>query len=812
MSQPAHAQDSGPQHADEAPTAAPSPRQAPRLLHPVTPRYPDEALPEGLTGVITVRVTVGVDGTVTEATWLSGGPEVFVEPALEAARALLFEPATVGGAPVATSLPATFAFAPPVTEEAPETFDVASGEIVVEADRGLAATETHAVVTLGQAELERAQGQDLAEAVSGVSGVVAAHGTANTSKPIIRGQYERRLLLLVDGVRHESQKWGLDHAPEIDPFSAGSISVVKGAAGVRYGPDAVGGVVLVEPHPLRTEPGVDGALQTVVSTNGRRGVAAGRVDVSPRPGLSARVEGSVARGASLKTPTYVLGNTGSAEWNAGARVAWQRGGTTVETAYSHYDFAGGVCYCVEHHSWDEFLAQLDAPAPVGADHWTSDYAFGRPYQAVTHDQVLARFAHEGDGGASWRATWAYQHNHRQEYEIVRENVTGPQYDFVLRTHTLEVQAEHPPLQAGDRATLQGGVTVSGAFQENVYTGLPLVPNYRGLSGGVAGSERIEGRAGAVEVGARYDHLSRTAYLVQSHYEVDLARGTLSKDDCTLTDTAAKCPASYDAGTVSLGGIWHIVADRLDGRLDLSSATRFPNTDELYMNGTAPTAPVYAFGDPELGVETTWGASPTLALRLDWIEAEASAFVNYTDDYIYYAPEIGDDGGLTFDTTIRGAYPRYNFRAIDALFYGADGGITLAPQAVVSFETQASFLRTVDLATGSGLVLTPPDRVRSALRASPPIRALDDPFVEVSGMWVARQSHVDEGLDFAPAPDATFLLGAAVGAAIPLRARTLKIGVEGTNLLNTQYRDYTSLLRYFADDPGRDIRARVGFDF
>ncbi len=36
-------------------------------------------------------------------------------------------------------------------------------------------------------------------------------------------------------------------ATEIDPFSAGSISVIRGAAGARYGPDAIGGVILVEP-------------------------------------------------------------------------------------------------------------------------------------------------------------------------------------------------------------------------------------------------------------------------------------------------------------------------------------------------------------------------------------------------------------------------------------------------------------------------------------------------------------------------------------------------------------------------------------
>ena len=56
--------------------------------------------------------------------------------------------------------------------------------------------------------------------------------------------YRKRVLKLYDGVRHEGQDWGLDHSPEIDPFAAGAMHVVKGASGVRYGPDAIAGVLL----------------------------------------------------------------------------------------------------------------------------------------------------------------------------------------------------------------------------------------------------------------------------------------------------------------------------------------------------------------------------------------------------------------------------------------------------------------------------------------------------------------------------------------------------------------------------------------
>ena len=129
--------------------------------------------------------------------------------------------------------------------------------------------DTRARTTLDEDVIDKSAGDDLAQTVSQVAGVRIAGGASDTSKPIIRGQQERRLLVLNDGVRHESQKWGPDHGTEIDPFSAGSISVIRGAAGARYGPDAIGGVILVEPPPMRTEPGIVGKFLSSYNTNGK---------------------------------------------------------------------------------------------------------------------------------------------------------------------------------------------------------------------------------------------------------------------------------------------------------------------------------------------------------------------------------------------------------------------------------------------------------------------------------------------------------------------------------------------------------------
>ena len=129
-------------------------------------------------------------------------------------------------------------------------------------------------VSLDKDELDAGRGVPLAKMMDDLPGVHTLE-TGNVSKPMIQGMHSNRVVILFDGLRHESLSWGLDHAPEIDPFTAERISVVKGAAGVRYGPDAIGGVILVEPHPLpHKDLSLHGDVYAVGLSNGRQGVAA----------------------------------------------------------------------------------------------------------------------------------------------------------------------------------------------------------------------------------------------------------------------------------------------------------------------------------------------------------------------------------------------------------------------------------------------------------------------------------------------------------------------------------------------------------
>ena len=57
--------------------------------------------------------------------------------------------------------------------------------------------------------------------------------------------------MLNNYLKHGFQNWGDDHAPEINISSVERISVIKGSSGVRFGPEALGGAIIVEPDPMK---------------------------------------------------------------------------------------------------------------------------------------------------------------------------------------------------------------------------------------------------------------------------------------------------------------------------------------------------------------------------------------------------------------------------------------------------------------------------------------------------------------------------------------------------------------------------------
>ena len=91
----------------------------------------------------------------------------------------------------------------------------------------------------------------LANIVSEIDGVTFISTGSNVERPVIHGLYGNRILVLNNYLKHGFQNWGDDHAPEINISSVERISVIKGSSGVRFGPEALGGAIIVEPDPMK---------------------------------------------------------------------------------------------------------------------------------------------------------------------------------------------------------------------------------------------------------------------------------------------------------------------------------------------------------------------------------------------------------------------------------------------------------------------------------------------------------------------------------------------------------------------------------
>jgi iron complex outermembrane recepter protein len=113
------------------------------------------------------------------------------------------------------------------------------------ADKADALSQGVAVVSRAQAANASLSG-GLGEALTGLPGVRATSYGANASRPIIRGLGEDRIRLLLNGLGGiDASTLSPDHAPAIDGLDADTIEVLKGPAALRYGSNAIGGVVNV---------------------------------------------------------------------------------------------------------------------------------------------------------------------------------------------------------------------------------------------------------------------------------------------------------------------------------------------------------------------------------------------------------------------------------------------------------------------------------------------------------------------------------------------------------------------------------------
>ena len=93
-------------------------------------------------------------------------------------------------------------------------------------------------------EITSTPGANLADSLQYRPGITGSNFAPGANRPVIRGLDNFRVRVQENGIgSHDVSALSEDHAVPIDPFSADRIEVVRGPATLRYGSQAIGGVV-----------------------------------------------------------------------------------------------------------------------------------------------------------------------------------------------------------------------------------------------------------------------------------------------------------------------------------------------------------------------------------------------------------------------------------------------------------------------------------------------------------------------------------------------------------------------------------------
>ncbi len=681
-----------------------------------------------------------------------------------------------------------------LTDEHVENFSLAEDEIHLK-DVEIIAQRTDSPITqpltmLTGSDLAQTRGRSLGESLQSITGITTLQTGSSIAKPVIHGMHSNRVLIMNNGVRQEGQQWGSEHAPEIDPFVATRLSVVKGAAGVRYGSDAIGGVILVEPEELPIDKPLSGEVNAAGFSNGRQGAGSATLQGSIKglDGFGWRAQGTLKRGGNIRTPKYYLDNTGISERNYSLATGYRRGGFGAEVFYSHFATKIGIFSGSHIGSVTDLINVIKSGEPLIKPDFS--YAINRPYQQVKHNLLKGEIHYDFPDGNRLKWVSALQYDNRLEYDLHASRndslaaLNRPELSFRLTTLTNEILWDHKPLAQ----KFTGQVGVSTLYQYNVMNGRPLIPNFDQWNVGVFGIERLVHNGWELEAGLRYDYRRLTTYRII---------GREIKTDIFNFHNAS--------GTLGAG---RNLNDRWSVRLNMGTAWRAPNVSELFSNGVHHGAAAYEEGDATLIPEKALNGIGSVRYATEKLTIEVGGYYNYIRDYIYLKPQAEPV------LTVRGAFPYFKYTQADATFKGIDMNVDWKLNSHISWGSKLTYLRVDDVRNDSYLVNIPANRWENQLKSTwQEVGAWRQMSVSLTNRWVGEQRRVPPVSDFTPPPAGYSLWNVQWNGTWPLaEKRHLELTFTVDNLFDTAYRDYLNRFRYYADEMGRNVSLRARYVF
>ncbi|HEY0055953.1 MAG TPA: TonB-dependent receptor [Pedobacter sp.] len=631
-------------------------------------------------------------------------------------------------------------------------------------------TNSTSVATVGKEDLTRRPSNNIIDAISRVPGVSQVTTGAAISKPIIRGLGSNRILTLSDGVKQEGQQWGDEHGIEIDQYSAERVEILRGAASLLYGSDALGGVINIIDAIPPTEGNVRGELLSNYAGNNGLSSNSAMLEGNSN-GFIWQGRGTYKNAFSYNTADGRIPNTVFNERNFSGLL-----GLNKKWGYTHLNLS----------SFNQKLGLPDfernasgkfeiSEGEVFSESQLKSRNLLLPFQDVRHYKVALNSQLLLNSGRL-RSIIAFQNNQRRELE---DSATDPSLFFDLKTYSYDFKYYFEENNGWEPV-----IGMSGAFQNSKNKAEEfLVPDYDNRDFGAFGYLKKTWIKTTFNAGIRFDN--RTISGIQMNED---GVSKFQNFENTFSNISGAIGSTHE-----LNDSWTLKAN-------IGSAFRAPNIAELSSEGVHEGTFRYELGNPNLKPERSLYADAALEFHSTKLDFHFNLFNNYIGNYIY-ARQI-DNQTIDIDDA---SFSVHNYVQDNANLYGTEVELNLHPTSYLHVENSFSLTRGQNAKTNNDLPFIPAPRLRNELRFEPNIKSdgFKNTYFSIGMDNVFKQNQIDK--EFETPTSGYTLIDASAGTTFRLKKQPVRIYLSANNLFDKAYVDHLNRLKYVGFfNQGRNI--------
>ena len=672
-------------------------------------------------------------------------------------------------------------------------------EVVVNGDRKelIKKTESNNIEFISEGFIEENASGSLMQTIKKRPGINSIDIGSGLSKPMIRGLSYYRVVVAENGIKQEGQQWSAHHGLEIDQFAVEDVEIIKGPVSIRYGSDAIGGVINILSGSFPEPETTSGEISIIAKTNNDWLGVSGKISTR-RNDYFLKATLTYNNYADYKVPAdsfeykpmhyAYLGN--SLINTAGKELA-----ALVQTGVIK-NWGNSYFIISNYYHHNGFFAMARGEELVNfnrAGHQASNRDILLPHQKVNHTSIN-HFTNLYFGENKLEIALGFQNNLSQEYDRLQD-ISGnrPEDLNKYRKNYLDLEYKLTTFSGNvaysNKSLHHQTITIgfNSQYQKNSTDGFNhLLPEYSRFSMGIYTTHKYSFNDKWIwNNGIRMD------------YGIIELKETINPDtelgDSVFNPYLRNTYPSFVFST----GLNYAPASGYLLKLNIGKSFRMPAAYELGSYGIHKHTLRFEKGEPDLKPEEAYQLDLVFEKTSNNYSISITPFFNYFSNYIYLTPTPGFALG-TFTGQV------YEYRQNKAILTGGEIQVRVNPVKKLSFEVNGEYVYAVNLDSRSAIPYIPPLSVLSGIYYSPGFRKLFkdnrigfEMFSVASQKLVAINEYSTDGYS-----SFNFI----VKTKINLGNQMVSFVFQIQNLFNTKYFNHLSYYRRLQiPEPGRNIQ-------